>query len=558
MEVVIAYAFLTMALTYPGPLKLMSVFMCGKDDGFVFVWNLWWVKEALVTHHVSPFFTHLLWYPHGTPLYLHPLSVINCLLSVPLQLVFGLPAAYNVIILHTFFVAALGAFWLSYEITRSRSGAFLAGIVYAFSPYHFSVAQCQINTASIHWLPFYALFLLKVRNGGGARDSFLAGLFLVLTALSCWYYFVFALAFTILFVGYHCLSPAGDVSLRVMLRRLIPAFAVTAVILGPLIARTWLEAHTGHYPKGHNSYKFSADAVSYLTPNFYSIYSPLFSDVGLRFSGGAGGNGAWPGMAVLALSGLAVWKRPKAAGFWTLSLIVFLSLSLGPVLKIMNTSSLPIFLPYRWVERLVPGMDMTGNPMRFALMVFFSLSVLVGIGASHIADKVPSSRRSGLVTLSLAMIISLSYLPRPFTQESPSVVPDSIREVLAIVRADSREGAILNCPSEAYSSMPMYLQTIHCKPIIAEGYLARPRLDLRNGLAASPNVEALTKNDLRNVRIDRRQLLAELGARRILYLVTLTRDHRRLIEDQVGMNPLCTAGEMAVYEVEMGKEKISD
>src|SRR5262249_41984641 len=38
----------------------------GSYDAFQFVWNVWWVRESLLTLH-NPFFTRLLFYPGGVP-----------------------------------------------------------------------------------------------------------------------------------------------------------------------------------------------------------------------------------------------------------------------------------------------------------------------------------------------------------------------------------------------------------------------------------------------------------------------------------------------------------
>jgi len=40
--------------TYPLVLHLRTA-IPGADDAFLFYWNLWWVKRALVVLHVNPY-----------------------------------------------------------------------------------------------------------------------------------------------------------------------------------------------------------------------------------------------------------------------------------------------------------------------------------------------------------------------------------------------------------------------------------------------------------------------------------------------------------------------
>src|SRR5207237_9657171 len=59
------------------------------------IWNLWWVKVALLDRHTNPFHTPLLFYPQGADLYFHTLSLpAKVIMLVPMLLV-GLVGAYN-------------------------------------------------------------------------------------------------------------------------------------------------------------------------------------------------------------------------------------------------------------------------------------------------------------------------------------------------------------------------------------------------------------------------------------------------------------------------------
>jgi len=115
-------------------------------DGWQNYWNLWWVKIALVDRHTNPYVTDLLYHPTGVRLYFHTLNPLNALLTMPVQLVWGLFPAYNAAWFVAFVLGGYGAYLLALYATRGlapglprpvhHAWAFLAGAVFTLSPYH--------------------------------------------------------------------------------------------------------------------------------------------------------------------------------------------------------------------------------------------------------------------------------------------------------------------------------------------------------------------------------------------------------------------------------------
>src|ERR1700733_9816043 len=96
-----AYAGLTAIATYPMVAR-MGRSIPPAGDSWMYVWNLWWVKRALVDLHTSPFFTRDVYFPYGTSLYFHTLNLLPDILALPITLAAGLPAAYNSIVFLAF------------------------------------------------------------------------------------------------------------------------------------------------------------------------------------------------------------------------------------------------------------------------------------------------------------------------------------------------------------------------------------------------------------------------------------------------------------------------
>ena len=128
-----------MLLTWPVAARLSSE-VPGGGDAWQHIWNLWWVKDALLNLHTNPYHTDLLYYPNGVNLYLHTLVLTAGIIGIPRQLLgLNLIATYNLILLSSFVLAGYGAYLLCHYLTSNR-WAFrsIGGLVFAFSPYHFA------------------------------------------------------------------------------------------------------------------------------------------------------------------------------------------------------------------------------------------------------------------------------------------------------------------------------------------------------------------------------------------------------------------------------------
>ncbi|MDD9938991.1 MAG: hypothetical protein OXT09_35715 [Myxococcales bacterium] len=79
------------------------------------MWSLWWTKHALSSAQ-NPFWTDLIFHPHGTSLAFHSYPFVYGVLSVPLQWLLpgkeGLAATFNLIVFTSFVMSAVGPIYL--------------------------------------------------------------------------------------------------------------------------------------------------------------------------------------------------------------------------------------------------------------------------------------------------------------------------------------------------------------------------------------------------------------------------------------------------------------
>ena len=211
--VLLAYLLLGLLLTWPLAAHIATHVPGDGIDDPSLAWNLWWAKHALVDRLQNPFAVGWQFWPIGINLAFYTLTLLNGILSIPLQLVLGLIPTYNILLLSSFVLGGFGAFLLCLDVLRqvgqdtrprpdgrvhrdegaagppypgvaTHFAAFLGGTFYAFaSAKLFYASLGQANIASSQWIPFAVLYIVRaVRPRGTWRDAGLSALFMVFQA----------------------------------------------------------------------------------------------------------------------------------------------------------------------------------------------------------------------------------------------------------------------------------------------------------------------------------------------------------------------------------------
>jgi hypothetical protein len=473
--VLAGYLLITLVMTYPLVLHLASAIPGDGFDGWQNYWNLWWVKTALLDLHQSPYFTTYLYYPTGYDLLFQTLNIFNSFLTLPIQLAFGLTVSYNFVVLFSFVLGGYGAYLLALHVLREWSGprahvaAFLAGGVFTFAPFHFAHLLGHMQVISLEWLPFYVLALVRSLSSDRLRlrsDLVLPVLFLVLTGLCDWYYALYLLLFTVVYLVYQLWACGRP---QVLLTRTALILISSGLLLSPLLVPMVLEAAGGSaYLSSpfETTVRLSADLVAFVTPNeFHPVWGEAAADLSQAYTSSTSERVVFAGYIPLALAAYAIWKERRKAAFWTASLAVFFSLSLGPYLHVAGRE-LPLPLPYLLFYRLVPVLSIARSVSRFDVMVMLCLSVLVALGLERVISGLPSAR-ARLAGSAAVALVCFEFLPVPY--------PLSDAEVPAFYQslaADESEYAILELPMNWDRPAHLLYQTVHHKPIVA-GYVTR-------------------------------------------------------------------------------------
>jgi hypothetical protein len=506
---VAGYIALTLALTYPIAFKLFTE-VPGGGDAWQHIWNLWWVKEALLNLHTNPYHTDLLYYPEGVNLYFHTLVLTAGITGIPLQLLgFNLIATYNIILLSTFVLAGYGAFLLCHYLTGSKWASFAGGAVFAFCPYHFAHIYGHMNLASLQWIPFYVVVLLKAVDAAGAlrsaqegakragitRRALLyasgAGALLALNTYTDWLYGIFLALFTGLLLAWRLLLPSErrlfaqrGVGWTDGLMRLAVGGGLYLLLVAPILFPTLAEVSKGYAQQPpYEILVYSSDAtLAFLPSQLHPLWGPASrAAVPLQ---NPSEKIVFLGFSVLALAAFACWKLRgmRQVRFWGFIALATWVLSLGPVLQLFGRSRFTDFevavpLPYLLLYKL-PFLSIMRTPTRLTVLTMLALAVLVAYAVMLLLQRLKPTTsetkvgriewRHAALSLGVSAVILFEFLAIPF----PTVPPGWNVPIYGKIAQEPGRFAILELPLRLSFGDYLAYQTVHGKPIIG-GYLSR-------------------------------------------------------------------------------------
>lgn len=189
------YVLLSLVFTFPLVLNFTG-YVIGDLEGDMWkhLWGMWWVKLNLVEQNTLPLYTDLLNYPYGGALFF--IDPMNGLLATPLQLLWPPTVVYNLLVLFNLVLGCVGAFCLARSLTRNPYASFFAGAVYGFSAYMMAYITSGVTEAiNIGWIPFFALFFIRMVHNNRLSDAVRAGVAFALATIGCWYYGSFCVLF---------------------------------------------------------------------------------------------------------------------------------------------------------------------------------------------------------------------------------------------------------------------------------------------------------------------------------------------------------------------------
>jgi hypothetical protein len=455
-------------MTYPWILHFTTHTPDWGGEGSLGLWNIWYFRYGL--SHGSPFETQLLAPPYKLNLIFHTYTLSRDIFGLLLLSLFNLVITSNLLTWLSFSLSGLGVYLIVHDLTDDSLSSFVAGLVYAFTPYRFAHLSGHYNLISIEWIPFYALYALRYFHVGKRSNLILAALFSLLTSLTDYYYALYLIVWSGLLSLYWLIfRPEKSKALA----RTGYLVGITFLVHLPLIGlMVWGISQGGWVgrPTGSQMLEtFSADILGFIIP---SAQHPIFGVWAEQISQGWNTHFAehtvYLGITPLFLILFATFtfrKWTTVVRWWIVAFWIFVLLALGPVPHWDGQALFP--LPYQWLIE-VPLFREARIPSRWIIMAIMSLAVVVGQILTWITQR--WNKFSFAINTCIATIILFEYLPAPLYLGDRSVPL-----VYYIIAQDTQQGSVLDMPlglNDSFTSVggwnprAMYFQTITAKPII--------------------------------------------------------------------------------------------
>ncbi len=188
--VLIAALVLACLLTYPYAFKFDHAGRLDTNDGRWSIWVVSWVAHALTTDPLHVYRANI-FYPHQDALAYSEANLAAGAIAVPVWLLTRNPyATHNFVVLVSFMLSAVGAYYLCRYLTGSRPAAAVASVLFAYCPFVFA-RTAHIQLMLIGGLPFCMLAFHRLVDRTTAGRAIALGAILWFQGLACAYYGIF-------------------------------------------------------------------------------------------------------------------------------------------------------------------------------------------------------------------------------------------------------------------------------------------------------------------------------------------------------------------------------
>ncbi|MGO9557928.1 MAG: hypothetical protein ACLPQS_04470 [Acidimicrobiales bacterium] len=436
LTVGLVYAAIAVAAYWPTlPLDNSHTQICTCADTSQEVWFLAWVPFAL-SHGHSLFFSNWILYPSGVNLADNTSMTLLGVIASPITLLLGPVAAYNLVLRAGFVLAGLAMFFTVRRFVAWWPAAFIAGLLYGFSPYMIGQGE------SHEFLVFTAIPPLVIgivhdmfvtRRRTTLRNGLYLGLLFAAQYLISSEIFLMMALLTCTGVILSLLYRSSRVRECLVYLGKSAGYAVVACAV-VLAYPVWFFLDGTQHVSGpphptSNLLAFRGDLVGALVPTpLMQFGTASLFNLGTRLtSGNVLENGLYLGLPLVMLTiGLLIAYRrvPLIAVCGVLAILSY-ALSLGPRVVVgAKYTSIPG--PFAVLAHLPLLQDV--ETARFSLFTVLFVAVILGIGLDRLlvagSKAVTTKRVRAVLVASLAVVVLVPLVPRlPYPVGPPAIPP---------------------------------------------------------------------------------------------------------------------------------------
>lgn len=451
--------------TWPWIANFNTHFFTDTGDGFQNVWNIWWIDKAAALGKL-PWHTEFLHHPFGATLLGQTLNPFNGFTAILLMKFMSLTQAFNTLVIFSFVMGGLTMFWLCRFFTKNYIASLIGGFIFTFSSYHFAHAIGHMQLISLQWIPLFILLWWKLLLKPKYTTAIGASVALFLVLFCDYYYFLYSIILAILIFGYLWIrKEIPSIKKKQTFLPFLTFLGLSLLIIAPLPLALLRLNSTEELSGSHPARVFSTDFFSVFIPGGFWKFHSLTDWYWRNIQGFLSETSVYLGVSVIVLAVIALVKRAKIhtdAIFWLAVAAIFGLFSMGPRLMLFGKTYEGIPMPYVIMEKLIPGMKLSGMPIRMMVMVSLAVAIL----ASMVLAKLSLKDLKGKLLLALFCVVLV-------VEMWPATLPMTTNQIPPYVKAlqQLEPGAVVDDGAES-ASYALFHQTYHEKPIVL-GYISR-------------------------------------------------------------------------------------
>ena len=204
----LAYAAVAVVFTWPLAAHLDSRLTGGTGgDTGVYVWNQWVFQHELRDNGNFPYFTETIFgASRPANLSLHNYTRFQNLVATPLMRVFAVVTTFNLVYLLMTVLSGWAAFLLARRVTGRVPEAWLAGLLFAWSPFMTTRGMGHFSLVAAAPLAIFLFILIRADGHERLRDAVALGATMAWAASTDVYYGIYCLLLGAIFLAARVVS----------------------------------------------------------------------------------------------------------------------------------------------------------------------------------------------------------------------------------------------------------------------------------------------------------------------------------------------------------------
>jgi len=489
-------------------------------DAPIFLWNLWWVKKAIIDLKTNPIHTDYIFYPTGTSLVYHTLTITNALLSIVLQQFLSLIQSFNVLFLINFLLSGIFTYLVCRKMQFDYVGSLFAGFVFALAPNIVAQTIGHANLYSVWFIPATLLLAIYFVKKPSWINSVGLAIVLALAVYNDYYIASYSIIILVIYLISFFISQQNK-----NWRKLFVFGSISCAILIILVSPIFIEMKTGGKnlklpPISADEYSSgSGDLAGFLVPSFLNREhgGDYFKKKLHNITGSEGVNylGILP-LILVVCAFIFVFFRIKNINkyfviFAFIGLIACLLLSLGPRVYYFNKPYTPDIFSikinpgflYDWISR-VPIAQSLRVPIRFITPAMLCLAILCAYSITCI-NRYIQMVKFRTVSILLISIISIIFFAILIDEYKTKLWAYDARvsPVYGLIAQDKDDVTVLELPfrqqtgrgwgmGEGFSKQQLS-QTVHQKKLLS-GYISFADEAVKKPILSAPGIHYLATN----------------------------------------------------------------